>query len=61
MEDNCVKVGDRPFALGGTQSITTPEGFVIPLNVINGLCYMKRPFTDQEWRDLVHVEMTSGT
>jgi hypothetical protein len=62
MEDFCVKVGDRPVALGGTQSITTLEGFVIPLDVINGLCYMKlRPFTDQEWRDLVHVEMTSGT
>ena len=54
----------RPVALGGTQSITTPEGFVIPLDVINCLCYMKlRPFTDQELRDLVHIEMTmtSGT
>lgn len=62
MEDNGVTIDDRPVRLGGTQSVTTLEGYVIPLDVINGLCYMKlRPFTDREWRDLPHVELTRDT
>jgi hypothetical protein len=37
------------------------EGYVIPLDIINGLPYMKmRPPSDDELRDLPHIIMTSG-
>jgi hypothetical protein len=35
---------------GGTQCIRTNEGYVIPLDIINGLPYLKmQPHTDTEW------------
>jgi hypothetical protein len=50
LEDNNIKVDDRPLALGGTQSLTTPEGYTIRLNFNNGHAHMNlRPFTDEEW------------
>ena len=59
VEDNDVTVDDRPIGVGGTQSLRTLEGYSIPMDVINGLCYIKlRPFTDDEYLDLPHVEMT---
>ena len=40
--------------------ITTPSGFCIPMKITNGLPYIKmRPFTDEEWNTLPHIEMTS--
>ena len=40
------KVDDRAIKLGGTQSITTIDGYVIPLNAKNALMRMKlRPYT----------------
>ena len=44
----------------GTQSITTPEDYVLLLDFENGLPYLPiRPFTDNEWRELPHVAFTS--
>jgi hypothetical protein len=46
--------------VGGTQSITTIDGYVLPLDIINGLPHMMaRPFSDREWDDYPHVVMTS--
>ena len=57
------RVDDRSIKLHmGTQSITTLDGYVMPLNFINGLAYMPmRPFTDHEWNTLPHVTLTSDT
>ena len=54
-------VDDRSTKVqGATQSITTVEGYVIPLRFRNGLPYMPiRPYSDQEWNDLPHVVLTS--
>ncbi len=54
------KVDDRSLAVGGTQTIVTNDNYVIPLDVINGLAYMKiRPYSDEEFKELNHVIMTS--
>ena len=54
MNDRSVKVQ------GGLQCILTLEGYVIPINIIDGLPYIKmRPYTDAEWDDLPHVILTS--
>jgi hypothetical protein len=45
---------------GGTQCIRTNDGYVIPLDVINGLPYLKmQPHTDKEWNELP-VILTGG-
>ena len=50
------------LALAGTQTISTPEGFTFPLDVINGLHYLPlRLFLDQEWKTLPHVVLTSDS
>ena len=55
------KVDDRSMKAGGTQCIRTLEGYVIPLDIINGLPYMKMvPNTDDEWDTLPHIILTSG-
>jgi hypothetical protein len=44
----------------GRQRLTTPDGYVIPINVKRGLPYiMMRPFTDKEFKELLHVLWTS--
>jgi hypothetical protein len=55
------KVDDRSVKLKqGSQTITTLDGYVIPLNFINGLPYMPiRPYTDDECIKLPHVILTS--
>jgi hypothetical protein len=55
------KVDDRSVKLKqGSQTITTLDGYVIPLNFINGLPYMPiRPYTDSEREKLPHVILTS--
>jgi hypothetical protein len=41
---------------GGRQRLTTPDGYVIPINVRHGLPYITmRPFTDKEFEELTHV------
>jgi hypothetical protein len=55
------KVDDKSVKAGGQQCITTLEGHVIPLDIINGLPCMKiKPPSDADLRDLPHVIMTSG-
>ena len=45
---------------GGLQRITTLDGYVIPLDICNGLPYIKiRPYTSKEWDTLPHVILTS--
>ena len=57
---NC-KVDDRSQHVGGTQSIQTPEGYVIPLFIEYGLVYMQsmRIPTDHDLQHYPHVHFTS--
>ena len=44
----------------GLQRIKTPDGYVHPIDVKDGLGYVPiRPFTDKEWDELPHVIWTS--
>ena len=54
-------VNDRSIKIeGGRQRLTTPDGYVIPIDVRRGLPYIKmRPFTDEEFEELPHVVLTS--
>ena len=59
LEDNGITVDDRPTTLGGSQSIRTPSGHVIPLEFYDGLvrlplCY----FTNEDLDSLPHIIMT---
>ena len=57
---NC-KVDDRSQHVGGTQSIQTSEGYVIPLSIEYGLVYMQsmRIPTDHDLQHYPHVLFTS--
>jgi hypothetical protein len=45
---------------GGRQRLTTPDGYVIPIDVRRGLPYITmRPFTDEEFEELPHILWTS--
>merc|ERR1711884_860268 len=60
MEAHCNKVDEKALGLGGNQIITAPGGFCIPMKIANGLPYFEmRPFTDEEWIKLPHIEMIS--
>jgi len=53
-------VDDKSLHVGGKQCITTLDGFVLPLNVQQGLARLPiRPFTDTEWDSLPHVFLTN--
>jgi hypothetical protein len=54
-------VNDRSIKIdGGRQRLTTPDGYVIPIDVRCGLPYiMMHPFTDEEFEALPHVLWTS--
>ena len=54
------QVDDKSVKVGGTQCISTQEGYVIPLTIKNGLAKLPmRPYTDTEWEDLPHIFLTS--
>ena len=54
------EVDDKSVRVGGSQSIKTPEGYVIPMQFKDGLSYvLMRPFTNEEWDTLPHVVLTS--
>jgi hypothetical protein len=54
-------VDDRSMLVGGRQCIRTIDGFIIPIDIINGLPYIKMtPHTDTEFNELPHVVFTSG-
>ena len=57
---NC-QVDDRSKLVGGTQSIQTSEGYVIPLSIESGLVYMHsmRILTDDDLQNYPHVFFTS--
>ena len=40
IEDNNVTVNDRPIRLRGDQSLTTSEGYILPLDFKRGLAYL---------------------
>ena len=61
IEDYRNKVDDRSMKVGGRQCITTNDGYVFPLDILNGLPYLKMyPPTDDELKSLPHVILTSG-
>jgi hypothetical protein len=45
---------------GGTQCIRTNDGYVIPLDVINGLPYLKMQSHTDTGMELPHVILTGG-
>jgi hypothetical protein len=52
-------VDDKSIKVGGLQRITTPEGYVIPINIRSGLPYVTmRPYTDDKWENFPHVMLT---
>ena len=52
-------VDDRSMRVGGKQCITTHDGYLLPLDIINGLPYLKiYPPTDKEMEELPHVLLT---
>ena len=62
MEHFKIEVDDKSSKVGGTQRITTPDGYIIPLRIKNGLPYVQmRPPTDRELSnpDIPHVVLTS--
>lgn len=51
---------DRSKKIGGMQCIEMLDGYIIPLNIRQGLPYMSiRPYTDSEWETLPHVILTT--
>jgi hypothetical protein len=41
---------------GSRQQLTTPDGYVVPIDVRRGLPYITmRPFTDEEFKELPHI------
>ena len=59
MEAHNNNVDDQPISHGGRQSIITPEGYVFPLSIINGLPYLQmRKYTQHEYYNLPHVILT---
>ena len=54
-------VDDRSMKVGGTQCIRTNDGYVLPIDIINGLPYFKmQPHTNDEWNTLPHLIFTGG-
>ncbi len=60
MEHFGINVNDKSAIVTGEQpSLKTPGGIKIPMSVVNGLAYLRlRPFTDKEFRELPHIEVT---
>jgi hypothetical protein len=55
-------VNDKSIKVpGGLQRIQTNDGYDIPIDIKDGLPYVKmRPFTDAEWDTLPHVILTNN-
>ena len=61
IEHNNNLVHDRSMKVGGHQCIKTHDGYVIPIDIINGLPYIKmKPNTKQQFAELPHVILTKG-
>ncbi|CAJ1968626.1 unnamed protein product [Cylindrotheca closterium] len=64
MEHFKIVVDDKSTKVGGQQRLTTPDDFVLPLVISNGLPYLQmHPPTDQELSNpnIPHVVLTSDT
>ena len=62
IEHNKNHVDNHSMKAGGTQSIHTHDGHIIPLDIINGLPHIKMsPNANKEWDDLPHVILTCST
>jgi hypothetical protein len=54
-------VDDRSMKCGGRQCITTNGGFILPLDIINGLPHLRMaPNTNKEFDELPHIVLTSS-
>ena len=54
VNDKSIKV------IGGLHRIQTPDGYIHPLDIRNGLPYIPmRSYTDHEWETLPHVTWTA--
>jgi hypothetical protein len=52
-------VDDRSKKVCGSQRVTTTDGYIIPINILSGLPYIKqRPYTDDEYDKHPHVFLT---
>jgi hypothetical protein len=53
-------VDDRSKKIGGSQRVTTTDGYIIPIRILSGLPYIKqRPYTDHEYDKHPHIFLTS--
>jgi hypothetical protein len=60
LEHHKLDVDERPMKVSGSQCITTPDGYAFPVDIVDGLAYLKcRTYTDAEFESLPHVIMTS--
>ena len=60
LESFGITIDDRSKFAGGKQCIRTIDGYVLPLDFIQGLPYVPmRPFSDEEWDTLPHVVFTA--
>jgi hypothetical protein len=60
MESFGLIVHDRALKAGGRQCIESPNGFFVPLDVIDNLAYTPmRPYTNKEWENLPHRCITA--
>ena len=60
LEEFGLQVDEKPVQVpGGLQHIKTPDGYVHPIRIKDGLPYISlRPYTDMEWETLPHVVWT---
>jgi hypothetical protein len=53
-------VDNRSKKVGGSQRVTTPDGYIIPISILSGLPYInQRPYTDDEYDTHPHAFLTS--
>jgi len=56
----CTILDKSPITNNTTPTIVIPGGYSIPISFIRGLPYIRlRPFTDSDWDNLPHVDITS--
>jgi hypothetical protein len=55
-----INVDDKFRYLGGKKRLSFPDGYLIPLDFIGGLAYIKlRPPSDAELQELPHIVLSS--
>ena len=60
LEEFGLEVNEKSVRVpGGLQHIKTPDGYVLPIQIKDGLPYVAlRPYTDDEWEMLPHIHWT---